>query len=674
MKSFPKKYTPKDIHIRAKNYKKLDDNNENITFSLNKLPTFKKLSYQDFFMLYLKDFFNHLWNINKNDDEKNSLYEQLFIVSDDQIKNIGQCYNFFNKKWQTLSQLGINKIEKRVISTSQKNINVNNKLLENYFSSPHKIYLPNSELYLFILDKIHQLRESGKITNETEIVYRSFNLQTSIPKEYITRKEEKKYYHILKYFVWAKCEALPVYVEDIDLCCWDVAILVHPKDKRYNKYIWKNAIIPLCNRKIPIIWDENVNIAVNNGIKRMCPCTDKESIELARKYWLPTDIYVFNQQWLYTDTIHEQAFIWQERSKYYKNIEWFIEDIWNSAEKWTKLVNVPYFELTGEELIPYKINQFVINLAEEKQKILHKIFNKEINFSFLDSKYWESFNEIKILENKINELCQEKADQENIEYDEWNEDNPIETLEKNVSQLKQNIINEIDEYLPESLTISNQLWYWWKMPFINNEDWTTSFFDIEENFSKQKGNSIQICFDFIILSLIRIWTLWIKKGWKTNNYKLCEYDKFFTTLSQNEKKIQYFTEHLSKITWEKPEYEKFLHIIQNLTDENNPTIKDCKKLVENSEFLEIDSNRLLLKIKWLSNDIIDYNFIELCIPCYLNSKNIEINNQTIFNNKEKDKIFKELLIQEAILWKNTVKRSAFTCQLTAFWTIRNGKS
>ena len=61
MKSFPKKYTPKDIHTRAKNYKKPDDNlNENITFSLNKLPTAKKLSYRNFFMLYLKDFFNHL--------------------------------------------------------------------------------------------------------------------------------------------------------------------------------------------------------------------------------------------------------------------------------------------------------------------------------------------------------------------------------------------------------------------------------------------------------------------------------------------------------------------------------------------------------------------------------------------------------------------------------------
>ena len=94
-----------------------------------------------------------------------------------------------------------------------------NKILENYLSSPHKIYVPDSDNYIYILEQFHSLWDKCKITHQSNIGYRSFNLQTSIPLDNITRKEEKIPCYTLKYFVGAKCEALPIYAEDIDLCC-----------------------------------------------------------------------------------------------------------------------------------------------------------------------------------------------------------------------------------------------------------------------------------------------------------------------------------------------------------------------------------------------------------------------------------------------------------------------
>ena len=59
MKSFPKKYNSKDLHERAKIHNKNIENDYNNTiFSLNILSSSKKLSYRDFFEIYLKDFFN----------------------------------------------------------------------------------------------------------------------------------------------------------------------------------------------------------------------------------------------------------------------------------------------------------------------------------------------------------------------------------------------------------------------------------------------------------------------------------------------------------------------------------------------------------------------------------------------------------------------------------------
>ena len=639
MKSFPKKYKPKDLRNRSNLYRKEWKNKEisNIIFSPNTLPCSKKLWYSDFFQIYLKDFFNYKSVIENIQNNKNISLEQLFIIYWNQIQNIQSNFEFFNKKNQNLMQIGVNKLERHIISSNKKYTNINNKILDSYASSHHKFYIPSSDLYLYILEQFHTLRKNWKIKEETKIWYRSFNLQTSIPSENITRKEEKSPYYILKYFVWAKCEALPIYVEDIDSCCGDVALLVHPKDKRYNKYIWKKAIIPLCNRQIPIIWDENVNIAINNWIKRVCPCSDEESIALAKKLWLPTDIYVFNKEWLYTWYIREKAFIWKNREKYYNNIVGFIEDIWNLSTKWEKTIKIPYLNGTNERLVPYKMDQILIDIKEEKEKIIEDLINKNICFSFLDIDSLE-------LPTELNNYSVEN--EESLES--WIDN----SIEKKL-QIKQQIIDKIGEYLPEYIICNSQIPYLRKIPLIKTPDWNLDFFDIEKDFStrKDKDNTIQKCFNFIILSLFRSWAIWQKYFWdKENTGKLCEYDKFPSLIFQNEKKIGYLIEYLSKITWKKSEYNDFLKIIENILDENNSTKKDFLNLTKNSKFLKHEWNRLLINTEWIINDTFDWDFIQSCILCYLYQKNININNQIIINKDERRKTFKELLIQQLLLW------------------------
>lgn len=661
MEYFPKKYNPKDLRKRSiLDKKKYINNNIESTFSPNILSSSKKLSYQDFFLIYLKDFFNQkniIQNPQNFEDWINKLYEQLFIIYWNQLDNIFSSFLFFSKKRQTISQVWSNKLEKHIISRNKKYINANHKILDCYSSSNHKIYIPDSDLYIYILEQLRLLREKWKITNETKIWYRSFNLQTSIPYEKISWKKEKIPCYTLKYFVWTKAEALPVCIEDVDLCCSDVALLVHPKDKRYNKHIWKNAIIPLCNRQIPIIGDDNVNIAVNNWIKRICPCYDEESIELAKKYWLPTDIYVFDKEWLYTNYIHETAFIWQERKKYYNNIIDFMEDIWNLAEKWEKTIEIPYLEEINERLVPYKIDQLIINLQKEKEEIINQFLENNINYT--------SSN------NNLSQLIKENNEhQENILLEDW-QDKTFETNiewfditsngeDENTNTIKQQIIEELEKYLPNYFICNSQIPFWWKIPLIKDNNWNLTFFSIEKDISSQTQNPIQSCFDFILLSLIRAWTLPVKECWGNNEYKLCEYEKFHKILSENEKKIKYLIEYFETTTWNNSDYNKFLKIIEDLTDENNSTIKDLSNLIKNCKFLRHEWNFLFVKLKWNTNDIINPDFIELCIPCYLYNKWIIINSQTIFDENEKEKVFKELLTQE-LLFSKTINKNLIEC-------------
>lgn len=628
MKNFPKKYTPKELRERSKLYREnLNKNVNDIIFSYNTLPSSKKLSYLDFFQIYIKDFFNYqsfesnehiLPTPNKN------IYEQLFIVYWNQLENLCSSFKFFEKRNQTLLQIWPNKLERYILSLSKKNINVNNKILESYSSSKRKIYLPDSELYIYVIEQLRSLWNKWKIINKTEIWYRSFNLQTSIPDDYISWKEENVPYYVLKYFVWTKGDALYIRIEwDIDVCCWDVAILVHPKDKRYNKYIWKNVIVPLCNRSIPVIWDETVNIAKNDWIKRVCPCSDEESIMLAKKHWLPTDIYVFDKKWLYTNYIHEPAFIWQERKKYYENILWFFNDIWNLQEKWKFISKVPYLDEINERLTPYKISHLIIDIEDEKGKIKQKIIWDELKISFLNNIHWNIYKE------------------KNEEYIE----DFLENKENDISK-------EIENYLPNSFICNSQISFWRKIPFIENEDGNLEFLDLEKSYSNQKNISIQNYFDFCILSLVRSWAIKVKEltnEW--NEWKLCEYDKLPIIITENEKKIQYITQYFSNITWDKKEFNNFSKFIENISDKDTTSTNELYNLLKQSKYIKQEWKWLLLDKNLVPTDTINPDFIEMCIPCYLYSKNIKVNKLINFGEDQKNLIIKELIVQELLLWK-----------------------
>ena len=54
----------------------------------------------------------------------------------------------------------------------------------------------------------------------------------------------------------------------------DVAVMVHPEDPRYAHLIGKDVILPLCDRRIPIIADDYVDRAFGTGVVKVTPAHD----------------------------------------------------------------------------------------------------------------------------------------------------------------------------------------------------------------------------------------------------------------------------------------------------------------------------------------------------------------------------------------------------------------
>lgn len=67
----------------------------------------------------------------------------------------------------------------------------------------------------------------------------------------------------------------------------DTAVAVNPKDKRYKKLIGKMLILPLVNRRIPVIKDDFVDPEFGTGAVKVTPAHDPNDFEIGERHELP---------------------------------------------------------------------------------------------------------------------------------------------------------------------------------------------------------------------------------------------------------------------------------------------------------------------------------------------------------------------------------------------------
>lgn len=67
----------------------------------------------------------------------------------------------------------------------------------------------------------------------------------------------------------------------------DVALAVNPKDSRYKNLGFKEAIVPLVNRPVPIITDPRVDPETGTGALKVTPGHDPTDYEIGQKHKLP---------------------------------------------------------------------------------------------------------------------------------------------------------------------------------------------------------------------------------------------------------------------------------------------------------------------------------------------------------------------------------------------------
>jgi len=66
----------------------------------------------------------------------------------------------------------------------------------------------------------------------------------------------------------------------------DTAVAVNPDDERYGKYVGKQVILPIMNKKIPVIGDSYVDTSFGTGVLKVTPAHDLNDFEIMKRHRL----------------------------------------------------------------------------------------------------------------------------------------------------------------------------------------------------------------------------------------------------------------------------------------------------------------------------------------------------------------------------------------------------
>ena len=133
------------------------------------------------------------------------------------------------------------------------------------------------------------------------LIYRGYRMVNWDPEAKTTLSDEEVEYvekqgnlYYLQYAIEGSDEKVIIATTRPETILGDTAICINPTDERFKHLKGKKAIVPLCNRVIPIIEDEYVDVEFGTGCLKVTPAHDINDKALGEKHQLEV-IDIFNE-------------------------------------------------------------------------------------------------------------------------------------------------------------------------------------------------------------------------------------------------------------------------------------------------------------------------------------------------------------------------------------------
>ena len=229
-----------------------------------------------------------------------------------------------------------------------------------------------------VINVFIDLFKKGKIYRGVRMVNWDPEALTALSDEEVLHKEvNSKLFYVRYKIEGSSDEWLTIATTRPETILGDSAICINPTDERFKHLHGKKAIVPICNRVIPIIQDEYVDMEFGTGCLKVTPAHDTNDYELGKKHQLETiDIFHDNG----TLNQYGMHFEGMDRFEVRKAIEKELYDKGYLVKTEDHINKVGYSERTNAVIEPKLSLQWFVDMKELAQPALDNVMNGNIQF------------------------------------------------------------------------------------------------------------------------------------------------------------------------------------------------------------------------------------------------------------------------------------------------------
>ncbi len=236
----------------------------------------------------------------------------------------------------------------------------------------------DKEYYAAVMRVFVELYNKGLIYRGVKMINWDPKAKTALSDEEVMHKQTNSKLYYVRYKIDSKDEEyITIATVRPETILGDTAICVHPEDPRYAHLRGEYCFVPLLNRRVPIIFDEYIEMEFGTGALKVTPAHDINDYNLGLKYKLPV-IDTLNED----GTMSEAAgmYIGEDRFAVRKKI---IEDLkasGNYVQEEDYSNQVGFSERTDAVIEPRLSMQWWCNMGEMSKPALEAVMNEHVAF------------------------------------------------------------------------------------------------------------------------------------------------------------------------------------------------------------------------------------------------------------------------------------------------------
>lgn len=153
-----------------------------------------------------------------------------------------------------------------------------------------------------VREEFVRLYEEGLIYQANYIINWCPHCGTALSDIEVEHEETRGHLYYINYPLESGQDQITIATTRPETMLGDVAVAVHPDDKKYRRLVGKKLVLPLVGRLLPIIADEGVDSAFGTGALKITPAHDPNDFAIGLKRNLPQLVVIDGSGKMSADT------------------------------------------------------------------------------------------------------------------------------------------------------------------------------------------------------------------------------------------------------------------------------------------------------------------------------------------------------------------------------------